>query len=80
MFVTGAVRTLQLDCTLSRSLRNIAVPLSADFYYSINVPAKTQLRIVREYVENVTHGLHVMYNNVYVDTGHYNESRNCHHS
>ena len=81
LFVTGSARTIQLGCTLRRTIENVAMPLGAELYFSVNVPHLTQLRTVREYVHNTTHDrVLVAYEDIYVDEGRYVETPACRRS
>lgn len=76
--VTGSARTLSLDCTLRRTLDNVASPLRADVFLSINVLQTSTLKNVSNFVE-IMRGLghRIVYNDVYVDSGRYKETRSC---
>lgn len=76
--VTGSVRTLSSDCTLRRTLDNVASPLHADVFLSINVRQTSTLKNVSNFVE-IMRGLghRIIHNDIYIDSGRYKETRSC---
>jgi hypothetical protein len=78
VFVTGSARTIQLECTLRRTIDNVVMPLGAEVYFSVNVPIRSQLHRIREHIHNTTHRrVVVAYNDIYVDDGRYVQTANC---
>lgn len=77
LFITCSARTVQLECTVARVLRNIVITLWSDVFYSINVPTEGQVAVISEYMHRMCNGTSVRFKDVYVDRGKYNETHAC---
>lgn len=78
VFVTGSARTVQLECTLRRTIDNVVLPLGAEMYFSVNVPSHSKLHRIDQFIHNTTHRrVLVAYHEVYVDDGRYERTANC---
>ena len=75
--VTGSARTVAAACTLRRTLENIASPLHADVFLSINVPSEELLTNVSLFINTLRTEYKIISTDIYLDRGYYAETSAC---
>ena len=78
--VTGSARTFKLPCTFARTIENVAEPLGAHVFLSVNVPKASMIEDISNYTARIfttSMKSKLVRIQIYHDVGLYNETLTC---